>query len=307
MLSLTHLKTFLTAVRFRSFTRAAVELALTQPAVSAHIALLEQEFGCALFNRTGRRVVLTDAGRALEKGAKEIFERIETVRSEIDDLGRMKGGTISIGASRIVGVYMLPHILMRFRDLYPDIEMKISIHSAHTIKLQVEDNAFDLGIVGEGGPIDSENVGVTPIGEDHLVIVVPPKHPFAQRESLTIADIRNETFIMSGRLTASQQSLKAQLAAIGLHFKSPLTIDDAGAIKRAVLQGAGLAILSRAVVEQEVIEGKLAALELSDYPLRRKILLLWRKDRRFSRNAETFMRFVREAFSESQSSINKNS
>ncbi len=298
MLSLSHLKTFLTAVRFRSFTRAAVELALTQPAVSAHVALLEQEFGCALFNRTGRRVVLTDAGRALEKGAKDIFERIESVRSEIDDLGHMKGGTISIGASRIIGVYMLPRVLMHFRDHYPDVEMKISIHSAHTIKLQVEDNAFDLGIVGEGGTIDSENIGVTTIGEDHLVVVVPCTHPFAKRESLTVADIRNETFIMSGRLTASQQSLKAQLTDIGLTFKSPLTIDDAGAIKRAVLQGAGLAILSRSVVAQEVLEGKLAALELSDYPLRRKILLLWRKDRRFSKNAEAFMKFVREAFAE---------
>ena len=129
MISLVHLRTFLAVVHFRSFTRAAVDLALTQPAVSAHIAQLEQEFNTALFNRTGRKIVVTDAGRLLERAAKDILARLEDVAGEIADLNNLKGGTISIGASRIVGVYMLPHILMRFRESYPEIEMQISIHS----------------------------------------------------------------------------------------------------------------------------------------------------------------------------------
>lgn len=298
MLSLQHLKTFLTVVRFRSFTRAAIELQLTQPAVSAHIAALESSLGTPLFNRTGRRIILTDAGRIAEKYARSVLEQIDTMKSEIDDLQGLHGGTISIGASRIIGVYMMPRILMAFRDRFPDIEMQISIHSAHTIRQQVEDNCFDLAIVGEGDPIDSPAVGVKAIGEDRLVIVAPPNHRLAGQKFVTSKDLKKEVFIMQGRLTASLQSLKSQLTRIGFNFNSTLTMDDAGAIKRAVAEGAGLAILSSAVVEEEVREKRLITFDLADYPLRRNILMLWRQDRRFSKNTEAFMRFLQEAFAD---------
>ena len=230
MLSLQHLKTFLTVVRFRSFTRAAIELQLTQPAVSAHIAALESTLGTPLFNRTGRRIILTDAGRIAEKYARSVLEQIDTMKSEIDDLQGLHGGTISIGASRIIGVYMMPRILMAFRDRFPDIEMQISIHSAHTIRQQVEDNCFDLAIVGEGDPIESPAVGIKAIGEDRLVIVAPPNHRLAGQKFVTSEDLKKEVFIMQGRLTASLQSLKSQLTRIGFNFNSTLTMDDAGAI-----------------------------------------------------------------------------
>lgn len=298
MISVQHLKTFLSAVRYKSFTRAAVELQLTQPAVSAHIAALEAELHAPLFNRTGRRIILTDAGRIAEKCARKILDQIDDMKNQIDDLQGLHGGTISIGASRIIGVYMMPRILMAFRDRFPDIEMKISIHSAHTIRQQVEDNCFDLAIVGEGDPIDSPAVGVKPIGEDKLVIVAPPSHRLAGRKTITSDELKKEIFIMSGRLTASLQNLKTQLTKIGFNFKSSITMDDAGAIKRAVAEGAGLAILSSAVVEEEVRDGRLITFELADHPLRRKILMLWRQDRRFSKNTEAFMRFLQEAFAD---------
>lgn len=298
MLSLQHLRTFLAAIRYRSFTRAAIELQITQPAVSAHIAALEAELKAPLFNRTGRRIILTDAGRIAERHARAVLGELDAMKQEIDDLQGLHGGTIAIGASRIIGVYMMPRILMAFRDRFPDIEMTISIHSAHTIRQQVEDNCFDLAIVGEGDPIDSSAIGVKPIGEDRLVIVAPPSHRLAGRTRVTAAELKSEVFILSGRLTASLQSLKSQLARIGFTFRSSLSMDDAGAIKRAVAEGAGLAILSSAVVEAEVREGRLIAFELADHPLRRKILMLWRQDRRFSKNTEAFMRFLQEAFAD---------
>lgn len=220
------------------------------------------------------------------------------MKSEIHDLQGLHGGTISIGASRIIGVYMMPRILMAFRDRFPDIEMQISIHSAHTIRQQVEDNCFDLAIVGEGDPIDSPAVGVKAIGEDRIVIVAPPNHRLAGQKFVTSEDLKKEVFIMQGRLTASLQSLKSQLTRIGFNFNSTLTMDDAGAIKRAVAEGAGLAILSSAVVEEEVREKRLITFDLADYPLRRNILMLWRQDRRFSKNTEAFMRFLQEAFAD---------
>ena len=298
MLSFVHLRTFLTVIKLGSFTRAAHELSLTQPAVSGHIAALESEFGMALFNRTGKKIVLTDAGSILQKGARDILDRVEDLKGELNDLKALRGGTIRIGASKIIGVYMLPRILMAFRDQFPDIELQISIHSAHTISAQVEDNAYDLAIVGEGDQIASRNIGTKVIGEDRLVVIASPHHPLANRRFVSIKDLGDEPFILSGRLTASLQSLKAQLAELGVNLKSSIEMDEAGAIKRAVEEGAGLAILSRSVVERELREGRLVELELENHVLKRNILMLWRQDRRFSKNTEAFMRFLQKSFAE---------
>ena len=298
MLSFVHLRTFLTVIKLGSFTRAAHELSLTQPAVSGHIAALESEFGMALFNRTGKKIVLTDAGSILQKGARDILDRVEDLKGELNDLKALRGGTIRIGASKIIGVYMLPRILMAFRDQFPDIELQISIHSAHTISAQVEDNAYDLAIVGEGDQIASRNIGTKVIGEDRLVVIASPHHPLANRQFVSIKDLGDEPFILSGRLTASLQSLKAQLSELGVNLKSSIEMDEAGAIKRAVEEGAGLAILSRSVVERELLEGRLVELELENHVLKRNILMLWRQDRRFSKNTEAFMRFLQKSFAE---------
>ena len=298
MLSFVHLRTFLTVIKLGSFTRAAHELSLTQPAVSGHIAALESEFGMALFNRTGKKIVLTDAGSILQKGARDILDRVEDLKGELNDLKSLRGGTIRIGASKIIGVYMLPRILMAFRDQFPDIELQISIHSAHTISAQVEDNAYDLAIVGEGDQIASRNIGTKVIGEDRLVVIASPHHPLANRRFVSIKDLGDEPFILSGRLTASLQSLKAQLSELGVNMKSSIEMDEAGAIKRAVEEGAGLAILSRSVVERELREGRLVELELENHVLKRNILMLWRQDRRFSKNTEAFMRFLQKSFAE---------
>ena len=298
MLSFIHLRTFLTVIKQGSFTRAAHELSLTQPAVSGHIAALEEEFGMPLFNRTGKKIVLTDAGSILQKGARDILDRVEDLKGELTDLKALRGGTIRIGASKIIGVYMLPRILMAFRDQFPDIELQISIHSAHTIAGQVEDNAYDLAIVGEGDQIAFRNIGTKVIGEDRLVVIASPNHPLASRGMVTIEELGSEPFILSGRLTASLQSLKAQLSELGVNLKSSIEMDEAGAIKRAVEEGAGLAILSRSVVERELIEGRLIELQLDHQILKRSILMLWRQDRRFSKNTEAFMRFLQKAFAD---------
>ena len=298
MLSFIHLRTFLTVIKQGSFTRAAHELSLTQPAVSGHIAALEEEFGMPLFNRTGKKIVLTDAGSILQKGARDILDRVEDLKGELTDLKALRGGTIRIGASKIIGVYMLPRILMAFRYQFPDIELQISIHSAHTIAGQVEDNAYDLAIVGEGDQIASRNIGVKVIGEDRLVVIAAPNHPLASRGMVTIDELGSEPFILSGRLTASLQSLKAQLSELGVNLKSSIEMDEAGAIKRAVEEGAGLAILSRSVVERELSEGRLVELQFDHQILKRSVLMLWRQDRRFSKNTEAFMRFLQKAFAD---------
>lgn len=292
MLSLNHLKTFMAVLKFGSFTRAARQLNLTQPAVSGHIAALEAELGASLFTRTGRAVVLTDEGRVLEARGKKVIEELERMRSEIEDLKDLKGGRITLGASRIIGVYVLPKLLADFQERFPGIKLQLVVHSAHTILQKLEDNAFDLAVIAEGIPITSQNIGFKVIGKDPLAIIAPADHPLAKKGVITVSEVCSERFILPGEQTASAGSLRKRLEDVGIRLQSTIEMNEQGAIKRAVEEGAGLAIMSRAVVEREIKEGRLAELRMENWRPSRRILLLWRQDRKFSRNAEAFMKFL---------------
>lgn len=304
MIVLNHLRTFLAAARCGSFTRAARDLCITQPAVSGHIAQLEAAIGAELFNRTGREVVLTDAGRVVQKAARDIMDRLESMQSELADLEALKGGTIKIGASKIIGVYLLPKIITAFREKFPEIELQVAIHNAHTIAQSVLDNAFDIAIVAEGDQFTSKSLGSTTIGYDDLTIIASPEYVRRRfgRTELSVEQAGRESFILPGKATASAQNLKAQLAELGIRLRSTIEIDEAGAIKRAVEDDAGLAVISRSVVERELADGRLAELHIAGWSPRQRILMLWRCDRRFSKNTEAFMRFLKSCLAETMSS-----
>lgn len=297
MIALTHLKTFLTAARYESFTRAARQLCLTQPAVSGHIAALEDALGVKLFSRTGRKVVLTDEGRIVQKAGKDILERLDVMTTELADLKACRGGMIKIGASKIIGVYLLPRILTDFREAFPDIELCVSIHSAHAIAESILENAYDIAVVAEGDQFASSNIGYKAIGNDELVVVGSPQYVRRRygRTILTIEQAGRESFVLSGKNTASAKNLRAELAKLGIRLKSTIEMDEAGAIKRAVEEDAGLAVLSRFVVARELEDGRLVELHIEDWAPKRRIFMLWRSDRRFSKNTEAFMEFLKTA------------
>ena len=294
MIVFNHLRTFIAVARFGSFTRAAWQLCITQPAVSGHIAALEEALGAKLFNRTGREIVLTDSGRVVLKAAHDIMDRLDLMQRELDDIKTLKGGTIRIGASRIIGVYLLPKIVTAFREKFPEIEIQLSIHSARAIAESVLENAFDIAVVAEGDQFFSTNVGVKPIGTDPLVVIASPAYLERRgwRNVLSVEEASREQFILPESSTASAQNLQRELDKLGMRVKSTIEIGEAGGIKRAVEQDAGLAVISRFVVERELAERRLAELHIDGWTPHRRILMLWRHDRRFSKSTEAFMRFL---------------
>lgn len=304
MISFVGLRSFLAVIRFGSFTRAAYQLGLTQPAVSAHIAQLEAELGTPVFSRVGRKVVLTDAGRVLKSCAEDIEDRLSRLRRELGDLEALKGGDIRLGASRIAGGYILPNILAGFRRIYPEIKLHIDVHTAHEIVAGVEANIYDLAIVTEGSLSLSPNVLQKAIGTDELVVVAPAR--FARERSVPAGapcrisreDAAAMPFILFGSQTASSQAIGRELRRLGLVLSCTFDMNDAGAIKRAVEEGAGLAIISRSVVGREISEGRLTEVDIDGWRPRRRILMLWRQDRPFSRNTDAFMRYLKNALSE---------
>lgn len=302
MIVFNHLRTFIAVARFGSFTRAAWQLCITQPAVSGHIAALEEALGAKLFNRTGREIVLTDSGRVVLKAANDIMDRLDLMQRELEDITTLKGGTIRIGASRIIGVYLLPKIVTAFREKFPEIEIQLSIHSARAIAESVLENAFDIAVVAEGDQFFSTNVGVKPISTDPLVVIASPAYLQRRggRSVLSVEEASREQFILPESTTASAQNLRRELDKLGLHVKSTIEIGEAGGIKRAVEEDAGLAVISRFVVERELAEGHLAELHIDGWTPHRRILMLWRHDRRFSKSTEAFMRFLMQRLREEE-------
>lgn len=294
MINLTHLKSFVVVAKTGSFTRGAYNLNITQPAVSGHISALEEDLGTKLFNRTGKKIVLTPAGELVMDTANEIFSKLEQLNIQISKLSEFKGGTVNLGASKIIGTFLLPKLAVAFRKKYSDICVNIHIHSAHTIITKVIDNQLDLAITSRVEHIPDAVLGSKVICQDQLVAITTPDSIYAKRPVLTLSDMRRESFILPGRQTASFFGIRNYFSFFGINLQSSMELGSAGAIKRAVEESKGLGLISKSAVLNELANGQLVEMKMENVDLRREILMIWRHDRSFSKSTEAFVRFLLE-------------
>jgi DNA-binding transcriptional LysR family regulator len=298
MMTLAQLRTFLSASRHMSFSRAADELHLTQPAVSAQIVALENALKAKLFDRSGRRLALTDAGRLAVVAAEEILRRVDQLEGELADLLTPGAGTLKIGASHVVGIYLLPAILAEFRTRYPDAELVVRVDTSHKVVDMVLRNELDLGVIGEGTPVHDERLATKPIARDRLVLIAPPQHPLADVGVITPEMLAELPFVTPARDSASAETLFEHLRAVGVTLRPVIEMGNVGAIKRAVESGLGVSIISRLAVERELQAGSLVSLTIAGVPLERALLLCWHHERRFSNLATVFIRFLQKQMRE---------
>lgn len=292
MMTLAQLRTFCAVAQLNSFSRAADQLHLTQPAVSAQVQALEEVLKAKLFDRVGKRISLNDAGVVALRAAEEILGRVASLQRELGDLKELKAGRIAIGASQVVGSYLLPQILAQFRAGTPGIDLEVRVDSTRRIVEMLAAGEVDVAIVGEGAPITDPRVAVKPILKDELVLVVPPNHVFAQMRSVPPASLEQMPFVLPRRDSATSESLMDQLAAAGLRPLQVMELGNIGAVKRAVEAGLGISIVSRLAVSHELEDGRLKAVPLRGLALERPISLCWHHARPFSRASEAFIGFV---------------
>lgn len=290
-MTLTQLLTFQTAARLGGFTRAAEALDLTQPTVSTQIDALETELGVKLFDRVGRGATLTAAGEIVLGAANEMLASVEQMRQGLAQLQGLARGTLKLGASLVVGIYLLPTILGQFKRAHPNIGVALRIEYAHHIITEVLAGHVDLGIVGEGLPITDERLTVNPILKDELVVIVPPGHAWAERRSVTPAMIAREPFVLPGKDLATAAFILREVQAAGIKLDVAFEFGNMEAAKRAVEAGLGVSIISRCAVLEEVAAGRLRAMRLSGVPLQRNLSFVWRKGRQTSPVAATFREF----------------
>lgn len=264
------LKVFHTVARLLSFTKAAEELHMTQPAVTFQVRQLEEYFNTRLFDRTHNKVNLTPAGERVSEFAERIFDLYEEMENRVRDLTGEISGALTIGASTTIAEYMLPALLGEFKNRYPDINLRLKVSNSEGIVSMVEHNVIDLGVVES--PVNNKNLIVEVCHEDQLVVVAAPDHDLVKRGGkVTASDIVRYPFVSreegSGtREVVMRYLMEHKITPSDMTFS--LELGSPEAIKGAVEAGMGITILSRSIIGKELKLNMLAELEL-DPPLSR--------------------------------------
>ena len=264
------LKVFHTVARLLSFTKAAEELHMTQPAVTFQVRQLEEYFNTRLFDRTHNKVNLTPAGERVAEFAERIFDLYSEMENTVRDLTGEISGALTIGASTTIAEYMLPALLGEFKNQYPEINLRLKVSNSEGIVSMVEHNVIDLGVVES--PVSNKNLIVEVCHIDQLVVVAAPTHELAKRgRKVKASDLVRYPFVSreegSGTREVIMQYLLDEKVNPGeLNFS--LELGSPESIKGAVEAGMGITILSRSIIDKELKLNTLVALEL-DPPLDR--------------------------------------
>jgi len=239
---------FLAVAETGSFSRAAERLFLTQPAVSKRIAALEQELGSPLFDRIGRRVALTEAGRALLPRVRRILDELEDSRRAIGNLTDQVAGSLAIGTSHHIGLHRLPPVLRAFHRAHPAVKLDIQFLDSEEVCRAVESGRLELGIVTLPPEIPPQ-LEASLLWEDPLTVVAAPDHPLASLHSLTPERLAAHEAILPARGTYTRQVVEAAFAVTGVHLRVALSTNYLETIKMLVSVGLGWSILPATMVD----------------------------------------------------------
>jgi LysR family transcriptional regulator, low CO2-responsive transcriptional regulator len=292
LVSLHQLNVFRAVARHQSFTRAAEELYISQPAVSAHVRELERLYGIELFESIGRRVQLTEAGRLLEEYADRLLALVEESRRALDEVKGLARGRLAVGASTIPGAYFLPQVLARFQEQHAGVNVAVQIGDTHQILGMVRRGEVELAVVGES----REEAGLLlhPYRADELVLVAATGHRWAREGLADVAELADEPLILRERGSSTRENAEALLRRAGVAPQVAMEWQSTEAIKKAVEAGLGVAILSEHAVALEVTCGRLCVVRHPALRCRRQFYIVRHRDRRPSPAARSFQALLEE-------------
>ncbi|MGD1065828.1 MAG: LysR family transcriptional regulator [Vulcanimicrobiaceae bacterium] len=274
-LNLTQLATFVRVARERSFTRAAAELHLTQPAVTQQIRALERDLGVTLVDVVARRATLTEAGVMLAERADRLLAQADAVRRDLRDLAEARGGTLHVGATVTIGGWVLPQLLARFRDERPGVTVDVRIANTATIGALAHEGTLSLALVE--GDLHDEDLAIEPFADDALVLIVAPAHPFARRDAISVDALAGQPFVAREEGSGTREQFERALRAAGVVPRVVLALPAGEGIVRAVASGIGIAIVSQLVVADAVQAKTVVQVPVRGVDLRRRFTLVRRR------------------------------
>ncbi len=288
-ITLRQLKVFESVARNLSFSRAAEELYLTQPAVSMQIKQLEDNVDLPLFEQMGKRIYLTDAGRELYHYSKAISQQLADMELALDELKGLERGKLNISVVSTAN-YFAPHLLAKFCQRYSRVTVSLNVSNRETVLKHLADNLTDLAIMGQ--PPDDLDIVSESFMENPLVVIAPPDHPLCKMRQIPVKRLEEETFLVRELGSGTRSAMERFFSAHHISINKGMETDTNEAIKQAVQAGMGLAIMSLHTTELELETGRLKVLDVQDFPIMRHWHVVHRKNKRLSSVAQAFKVFL---------------
>lgn len=288
-LTLRQFRVFEAVARHLSFSRAAEELHLSQPAVSMQVRGIEVILGLPLTEQLGRKIFLTEAGREVLHASRAITARLDDLQANLAQLQGIDSGRLNLAVTSTVNA-VATGILVRFRGRHPGVSIHLGVSNRESVLEQLAANRIDLAIMGQVP--DGLELEATRIMDNPLVAIAPPDHPFAQKKKVSLRDLSSEPFLVREAGSGTRAAMTRFFAEKGLELHSSMEMNSNEAIKQAVQAGLGLGILSLQTLEMELALKRLAVLQVEGFPIMRHWYVVHRADKRLSPAAQAFKGFV---------------
>ncbi len=292
-----HLKAFLAVARLLSFSRAADRLHYAQSSISAQILALEEELGVRLFDRLGRRILLTQAGEQLVSYAERITDLADETRVEIGG-GAQPEGSLTIRVPESLGVYRLASVVYEFSSLFPGICLNLITCAHETLQKELRNGAIDLAfLLAES--FQGTELAIEALGAEHLLLVAAPGNPLARKKLVRTRDLAKETLLLSKVDCSYRRLFERILAEEGIPLEATRTFHSVQFLKRCVTAGSGITILPEVTVAEDVERGELARLRWEEDDLEISVLMIWCKARWVSPALRAFIEITRRTLAQS--------
>ena len=288
-MTLRQLQVFDAVAHHLSFTRAAEHLHLTQPAVSMQVKQLEDATGLPLFEQMGKRIYLTEAGRAMHHYSRIIAEQLAEARQVMEELRGIDGGHLQITVATTVN-YFAARLLSTFCQRYKDVRISLDVTNREMLLRRLETNETDIALMGR--PPDDAELVAEPFMDNPLVVIAPPSHPLTHRRSIPLTELKQETFLMREPGSGTRMAMERFFAEKGITPSGSIEMTSNEAIKQSVEAGLGLGVVSVHTVELELEVGRLKTLDVESFPIVRRWYVVHRKEKRLSAVAQAFKDYV---------------
>lgn len=293
------LRAFLTVAKLKSMSEAARELNYSQPAISAQIRDLENILGISLFEKSGRKLRLSEPGRIVLPYVERLLRDYDLINAAIPQALDSSRAYLRIGASSLPGVHLVPQLLADFGKSFPDICISLSIEKANRIERMVLDRQIDIGFIGR-------KVQYAPrthlheflVKKDNLVAIVSSSHPLAGRKSISLDELSRVPLILPHRDVLTRRSVEERFHQLGYSVDLAYEVSNTEAIKRMVACALGASVLCQSSVQKEIEAGWLSAISVNELELYRYIYIITRKTDKVLPGLDDFIQFAVTSFRE---------
>ncbi len=292
-MNLKRLEIFCKVKELKSFSKAAKVLYLSQPTLSMHIKLLEESFELKLFDRLGREVVATKAGEVLYEYAKKILSLVDETKKALEVFKERLCGELNIGASTIPGEYILPSILPKFKEKFPNVSLNLRIGDTKGIISDVLENRVELGVVG--AKLENPKLEYYSFSKDKMVLISSPDVDLARKKRIDLDELKDIPFVLREEGSGTRIMVEKILKKAGLDLSMLKVVSVLGSTRsviEAVKSGIGFSIVSERAVREEISHGTLKVIEIDELELLRDFYIVLRRGKERSPTLDAFLSFL---------------